>query len=112
MSFDIEIKGLEELQRELKRMQEGLTVPTLNQWCKRIEHQARMNCPEEYKESISINAVHREPNIFDIELKAAKETLPHIRDAIQQNLSSMPITTRALFEVLLKDINHRMQENS
>jgi len=108
LPFDIEIKGLKELQRELERMQEGLTVPAVDQWCKRIEAQAKLNCPEQYRESININAVHAGPGRFDIQLKAAKEALPYVRDAIRTNLSSMPITTRALFEVFLKNVEQRI----
>lgn len=46
MSFRIDIEGLDELQRELERMQEGLTVPEVDRWCKIIETQAKETCPE------------------------------------------------------------------
>lgn len=108
MSCDIEIKGLKELQRELERMKEGLTLSKVNQWCKRIEAQAKQNCPEEHRESINIDAVQAGPGRFDIQLKAQKEALPHVRTAIKSNLSSMPITTRALFETVLKNIEQKI----
>jgi hypothetical protein len=57
-----------------------------------------------------INAVPKESSVFDIELKSSKKALPCIRDAVQRNLPSMPVTTKAVFETLLKQIEKRMSE--
>lgn len=108
LSLDVDIRGLKELQRELETMQQGMTPSVVNEWCKRIESEAKNSCPEEEKESIVINAVPKEPNKFDIQLKSSKKALPYIRESVQRNLPSMPITTRAVFETLLKQIDQRM----
>jgi hypothetical protein len=36
MSFDIDIRGLDELKRELESMQEDMTPSVVDDWCKRI----------------------------------------------------------------------------
>jgi hypothetical protein len=107
LSFHIEIKGLEELQRTLEELQEGLTLPTLNRWCKKIESQAKISCPQEYRETIQLTAVRVGANKFDIEFKASKGALSSIKQAIRANLHLMPLTTKALFEVLLKNIEQQ-----
>lgn len=107
MSFRIEIKGLEELQKTLEELQEGLTLPTLNRWCKKIESQAKISCPQEYRESIQLTAVRVGTRKFDIEFKASKGALSSVKQAIRANLHLMPLTTKALFEVLLKKIEQQ-----
>ena len=107
MSFRIEIKGLEELKRTLEELQEGLTVPTLNRWCKKIESEAKISCPQEYRESIQLTTVRVGADKFDIEFKASKGALSSVKQAIRANLHIMPLTTKALFEVLLKRIEEQ-----
>ena len=108
LSFSIDIKGLKELQRTLEELQEGLTVPTLNRWCRKIESEAKTNCPQEYRESIQLRAVRIGADKFDIEFKSSKGALPSVKKAIRTNLRLMPLTTKALFEVLLKKIEQQL----
>lgn len=109
MSFriDVDIKGLDELQRTLEELQEGLTLPTLNRWCRKIESEAKTNCPQEYRESIQLRAVRISVDKFDIEFKASERALPSVKEAIRTNLRLMPLTTKALFEVMLKKIEQQ-----
>jgi hypothetical protein len=48
MSFDIDIKGLDDLKRELEKMREGMTPSIVEDWCKRIESEAKENCPAKW----------------------------------------------------------------
>jgi hypothetical protein len=112
LSFDIEIKGLKELQRELEELKEGLTLSTVDHWCKKIENQAKLNCPEEHRNSIELTAIQIGSNRFDIRLKGAREALPYLERAIQANLSSMPLTTKALFDVLLRNVEQKISEGT
>ena len=107
MSFRIDIKGLEELQRTLEELREGLTLPTLNRWCRKIESEAKISCPQEYRESIRLTVVQIGADKFDIEFKASKGALSSVKQAIRANLPIMPLTTKALFEVLLKKIEEQ-----
>jgi hypothetical protein len=110
MSIDFDVRGLGELQRELERMQEGMTTPVVNDWCKRIEQGAKESCPAEERESIHIGALPVEHNKFEIQFKSSRNALPHVRDSIQRNLPSMPVTTRAIFEAFLKQVEKQMSE--
>lgn len=105
--IDIDIRGLEELQKKLEELQKGLTLPTLNRWCRKIESEAKASCPQEYRESIQLRAIKTSADKFDIEFKASREALPSVKQAIHTNLRLMPLTTKALLEVLLKKIGKR-----
>lgn len=107
VGFEIRIEGIKELERDLKRMEEGLSLPVLKKWCKRITNEARINSPEGLGEEIQLDAIKTGLNNFDIKFKAPKETIPYVKSSIRRNLMQMPITTRGLFEQLLKQIEER-----
>jgi len=110
MSFDIDIRGLDELERESENMRESLAPSVVDDWCKRIESEAKENCPHEERASIVINAVPKESQVLDIELKSSKKALPCISDAVQRNVLLMPVTTKAIFQTQLKQIEKRKSE--
>jgi len=105
LSFNIKIKGLKELERKLGEMIKGLTLPSVDCWCKKIEAEARRICPQEHEETIMLKAAPAGSGKFNIQLKASKEAVPCVKEAIETNLNLMPSTTRAIFEALLKEID-------
>lgn len=107
VSFEIKIEGLDELERELKKIKGGLSLPILKKWCRKISNEARINSPEGLGEEIQLDAIKTGLNKFDIKFKAPKEAIPYIKSSIRRNLTQMPITTRGLFEQLLKQIEQR-----
>lgn len=107
MGFEIRIEGLEEFKRELKRMEEGLSLDVLKKWCKRVLNEARINAPQRLGEEIQLDAIGKGPNKFDIKFNAPKETIPYIESSIRRNLMQMPNTTRGFFEKLLKQIKEK-----
>ena len=64
-------------------------------------------CLHKYQETIVLRAVPAGLNTFDIQFKASEEAVPYIKQAIEENLNSMPLFIRVIFENLLKEIEKR-----
>ena len=81
MSFDIEVKGLDETIRALNELSEGLTAKGLQLWVEKIESDAKNlaagKISYEIKESINVNVEEKEGNP-QISAKAKPEAFPFI----------------------------------
>lgn len=97
MSF--KVKGLDEIVKELEKMQYGLSLEGINSYCERVKKVA-INCGINRNE-IVLGAHRTETDelkiICSLQDKDKRECL---RQAIAQVLPSMPPTMKPLFEHL------------
>jgi len=111
MSFKIYIDGLDDLNKEIKEMQKGISLTKVNELCRKIEEDAKAVCPEECREYIKLQCVTSEVRAdigFTYDTQS-KEALIHLREATRKNLPSMTALTQILFEGLLKDIENTIE---
>ena len=108
--FDIKITGLDEAIKKLDDMAHGLTEKGLNEYCNKIKQDTYTKCDLK-KDEIKLEAIKIGDKI-NIDFKVNGLKLNCVKLAIQENLISMPITTRALFEQLLKSIEEKISELS
>jgi hypothetical protein len=116
MSFGIDIDGLDDLKKELERLSQQPVVPVsileVNNWCKKIVSQAKLNCPDEKKAEIRLECVEKADfEGVGFSYSESKELLPYLRDAILINLPNMSPITKMVFEVLLKDVQQTMDKD-
>lgn len=108
MAIRIGVRGLDEFERKLEDMQEGLTLRGLQHWASKIEVEAKgltiARSSQEVAESIHVKVEEIEPKKFQIEANAKEEALLFIAEAIQNKLIEMPITSRALFKAFLDQL--------
>jgi hypothetical protein len=113
LTFRIYLTDFEEVSRKLKKLQERLTLPTLQHWAKAIEVETRnMISKEEVKESIHIEVIEVEPNKFEVKASGKQEALPNMAKATQNKLGKMPLASRAIFNVLLNQIEKKIDRKT
>ena len=108
MSFNIDFDGLDDIKKELEKMQKGVSHNEIKTWCKKIEDEAKLDCPEEYKEYIKLDCETRGilgENGFTYDTRS-KEALIHLKKTVQKNLASMSFTTQMFFQELVEDIEN------
>lgn len=106
--FDIKITGFDEAIKKLDNMAYGLTEKGLNEYCDRIKNDTYTKCDLK-KGEITLQAKKIGDNIT-IDFKVNGSKLECVKKAIQSNLNNMPITTKALFDQLIKSINKKISE--
>lgn len=108
--FDIKIDGLDEAIKKLDDMAHGLSEDGLNKYCDKIKEDAYKDCEIE-KDELKLQA-RKVGDDITIDFNVNGSKLECIKDKIQQNLNSMPITTQALFEQLIKSIEKKILESN
>lgn len=92
--FDIDISGIDELKRKLERLPDDMRREierTFREAANRIVLSAQMKCPAaEIREKITSRVTSSGEKI-SIEISAPKEASPYLRQALEENKSSIPI---------------------
>ena len=116
-SMSIEIRGLDKFSKKLEELQEGLTLPGLQHWAKKVEQQActlaiasTRASLDDIRENINVDVEEIEPEKYQIKAKTKQEFLQYIKEAIITTMDQMPLTTKALFEAFLKQIEKKMEK--
>ena len=104
MSIDFKIDGLDGALRKIEEIKEGLTLPYLDFWCKRISNEVRLNSSNERGENFRLAVTLDEDQNPRFEFSSPPELIETTISTIRNYLDEMPITTRALFEKLIEVI--------
>jgi hypothetical protein len=113
MGFGIKIDGLDDLARELERMNRGLGEPELNLWCQRISNDIKLKAPEGMAETLVMEVSITSEQNPELKLSFAPKLAELIIETIQLYLIEMPLTTRAFFEAVIKSVEaRRLEDNS
>ena len=98
MSDSSEIRLIQRLVQEIERLKLGLDPEVLAVWYRKVETDAKARAPPHLKDSIQ---VIRDPVLtMKFEFKTSRRAVDKVVDAIEANLSSMPLATRLYFEKL------------
>lgn len=112
--MEVKVKGLEEIKKKLKDMEEGLTLHGLQHWAKEIESEAKgratAQSSQEVTDSIQIDIEETEPKTFQVRARAKKEALPIIVDATKVKLFEMPSTSGSVFKAFLGEIEKKSKK--
>jgi hypothetical protein len=113
MTFRIDVKDLEKVSRKLRRLQENLTLSTLQHWAKAIEVETKnMILKEEVKDSIHIEVIEVESHKFEVKTSGKREVLPSMAKATRNKLSRMPLASRSIFIILLDQIEEKSSDKA
>jgi hypothetical protein len=98
VSDSSEIRLIQRLVQEIERLKLGLDPEVLAVWYRKVETDAKARAPPHLKDSIQ---VIRDPVLtMKFEFKTSRRAVDKVVDAIEANLSSMPLATRLYFEKL------------
>ena len=115
MSFKIDVSGLDELEKEIEEMQQGLSLSSLQHWAQEIETTARtlaQRSPSDAIESIGVEVLETEPKTFEVKAHGQERALPFIAEATRIVLHDMPITSQAVFESFLDELEKSIPKPS
>ena len=104
----VEIKGFDKIKKNLDDMAYGLTKDGIDKYCNKIKNDAQSNCGLNQSD-LKLEAKNEGKNVT-IDFSTKPSNLECVKKMIQKNLSSMPITTKPLFEHLIKMIEQKMAE--
>jgi len=111
MSIEFRIDGLEDALRKIDEMKQGLTLPYLDFWCKRISNEVRLNTSDELGGNFLLEVTLSEAQNPRFDFRSPPELLEITINIIRKYLNEMPITTRALFKNLIKIIQSKKKES-
>ena len=98
MSDSGEMRMIQRLVQEIERLKLGLDPEVLAAWYHKIEIDARARAPPQLRDSIQ---VIRDPVLtMKFEFKTSRRAVDKVLEAIEANLSAMPLATRLYFEKL------------
>jgi hypothetical protein len=96
LSEGIEVKVLEKLADIIEEVKNGLDPDLLASWYEFIVERAKENCPDNLKDTIS---VERDPILtLKFHIKASRRAVPYLLDVIEEHLPQMPYATRLYFQ--------------
>ena len=96
MSEGIEVRVLEKLADIIEEVRNGLDPDLLAYWYDFIVERAKESCPDNLKETIS---VERDPILtLKFHIKASRRAVPYLLDVIEEYLPQMPFATRLYFQ--------------
>lgn len=107
MSIEFKIDGLDNALRKISELQQGLTLPYLDFWCKRISNEVRLNESDVLGNAFVLEVDLNESQIPEFKFSSPPELIDKTIEIIRNYLNEMPLTTRALFENLVKAIISR-----
>jgi len=110
MGIEFRIEGLEDITRKIEEMQRGLTFPYLDFWCKRISNDVRLNTSEELSERFVLEVLPNKDQNPQFHFNSPIELISLTVQIIKKYLNEMPITTRALFERLIQEIQKSQKD--
>jgi len=97
-SDNSEIRLIQRLVQEIERLKLGLDPEVLAAWYRKVETDAKARAPTHLKDSIQ---VIRDPILtMKFEFKTSRRAVDKVIEAIEANLSAMPLATRLYFEKL------------
>jgi hypothetical protein len=89
---------IQRLVQEIERLKLGLDPDVLAAWYRKVEIDAKARAPPHLRDSIE---VIRDPVLtMKFEFKASKRAVDKVIEAIEANLSAMPLATRLYFQKL------------
>jgi len=92
------MRMIQRLVQEIERLKLGLDPEVLAAWYRKIEIDARARTPPQLRDSIQ---VIRDPVLtMKFEFKTSRRAVDKVLEAIEANLSAMPMATRLYFEKL------------
>jgi hypothetical protein len=98
MASNEEMRLIERLVQEIDRLKLGLDPEVLALWYRKVQVDARAKAPDHLKDSIQ---VIRDPILtMKFEFKTSKRAVGSVMQAIDTNLSAMPLATRLYFQKL------------
>ena len=93
-----EIRLIQRLVMEIEKLKMGLDPDVLAAWYRKVEVDAKARVRPDLRDSIQ---VIRDPVLtMKFEFRASKRAVDKVIEAIEANLSSMPLATRLYFEKL------------
>jgi len=96
LSEGIEVRVLEKLADIIEEVKNGLDPDLLAYWYDFIVERAKESCPDNLKETIS---VERDPILtLKFHIKASRRAVPYLIDVIEEHLPQMPFATRLYFQ--------------
>ena len=96
LSGDIEVRVLEKLTAIIEDVKSGLDPDLLASWYDFIVERAKEICPDELRDTIS---VERDPILtMKFHIKASRRAVPYLLDVIEEHLPQMPFATRLYFQ--------------
>jgi hypothetical protein len=99
-----EIRGLDEAHEELQKMIHGLTEEGLNEHCNDVKIAAKRICGLSDNDIVLQAKKVGDQITIEFSLKD-RQKLSCVKQAIQEVLPSMPVTTSPLFDQLAKQID-------
>ena len=104
--FSIDVEGI---RRAVEEIEEGLKPETIKKWCRRVGELARKRCDGD----ISFTSREATPGRHEIVARRGDTVeLDCLIGVIEESLHRMPVTTRALFEELLRDLYRKQSSSS
>ena len=98
MPDDSEVRLIQRLVQEIERLKLGLDPEVLAAWYRKVEIDAKARTRPDLRDSIQ---VIRDPVLtMKFEFKASRRAVDKVIEAIEANLSAMPLATRLYFEKL------------
>jgi len=98
MPDDTELRLIQRLVQEIERLKLGLDPDVLAAWYHKVEIDAKAKARPDLRESIQ---VIRDPVLtMKFEFKTSRRAVDKVIEAIEVNLSAMPLATRLYFEKL------------
>ena len=96
MNFDSDIITLNRLSSIIKDSKNGLDPDLLSTWYRIVENEAKTMCPDHLKDKLTMN----ENPILSMKfnLHVSKRVVHYLIDAIENNLSKMPFSTKLYFQ--------------
>jgi hypothetical protein len=95
---DEETRIIEGLVKEIENLKLGLDPTVLAGWYARVESEARERAPEHLRDSIQV--VQNEILPMKFEFKTSRRAVGYVLEAIDRNLTAMPLATRLYFQKL------------
>jgi len=95
---DEETRIIEGLVKEIENLKLGLDPTVLAGWYARVESEARARAPEHLRDSIQV--VQNEILPMKFEFKTSRRAVGYVLEAIDRNLTAMPLATRLYFQKL------------
>jgi hypothetical protein len=98
MTDSTEMRLIQRLVQEIERLKLGLDPEVLAAWYHKVEVDAKARAPPHLRESIQ---VIRDPILtMKFEFKTSRRAVDKVLEAIEANLTAMPLATRLYFQKL------------
>lgn len=110
VSFSIKIDGIDKAIAEIEKIRKSLYLEDLDFWCKRISNDVKLRAQNDLGERFKLEVALNEKQNPKFDLSFPPELTEIVTDTIRSYLIEMPITTRGLFEEVIKTIQKGKKE--